>query len=163
MSHSHMPVQHLIKQVELYKSRKNQRDVRPEWISELIEQVAELFEPLSEDGRVGFDCQFHEDQWIVGLYLGSTEYVGGPRDGQIRFQNFQFDLHTLLDYFESVETFYWNAIPDPLSEDETKSRSCISISGNVMSHQIRLHIFSIPPKDASPGFREYLDGRCEPL
>ncbi|MGH7130251.1 MAG: hypothetical protein ACREIV_16900, partial [Planctomycetaceae bacterium] len=63
MSHSHMPVNHLIRQVELYRERRRERDVRPAAVTEFIEAAAELFEPLMEEGRVGFDCCAGEQRW----------------------------------------------------------------------------------------------------
>lgn len=164
MSHSHMPVQHLLKQVEIYKARKNSRDVRPEWVTAFIERVAELFEPLADDGRVGFDCQLLDDQWIIGLYLGSTEFVGGPDDGEVRYNNFQFDLHGLLDCFCEIDQFLWNAFPDLQTEAEAScARSSVMISGRVQEKPLRLRIYSIPPQDAGPGFREFNNGSRQPL
>jgi hypothetical protein len=157
-----MPVQHLLKQVEIYKSRKTQRDNRPEWVTEFIEQVAELFEPLSDDGRVGFDCQLLNDEWVIGLYLGSTELVGGPRDGQIRLNNFQFDLHSLIGSFCNIDSLIWDAIPAPAEEANSDQRSSITVTGRVGENNLQLQIFSTPPSNASPGFRELADGTRQP-
>ena len=161
MSHSHMPVKHLLRQVEIYRSKREQRDVRPEWVTRLIERVADLFEPLADEARVGYDCQLAEDRWIVEMFLGATELVGGPRDGQSRYTNFQFDFHHLLDLFATVDRFRWNALPEKL-DDEGTPRSSVMIEGSVDGNSVRLHIYSFPPDDAGPGFRELADGTVQP-
>ena len=161
MSHSHMPVRHLLRQVEIYRSNREQRDVRPEWVTELIERVADLFEPLADEARVGYDCQLTEDRWVIEMFLGATELIGGPRDGQSRFTNFQFDLHNLLDLFATVDRFRWNSFPEKL-DDEGTPRSSVMIEGNVDGNMVRLHIYSFPPEDAGPGFRELADGTVKP-
>ena len=161
MSHSHMPVRHLLKQVEIYRSKREQRDVRPDWVTDLIERVADLFEPLADEGRVGYDCQLTDDRWVVEMFLGATEIVGGPRDGQSRYTNFQFDLHNLLDLFEEIDRFRWNSFPER-SDDEGRPRSSVMIDGRVGIHAVRLHVYSFPPDDAGPGFREFADGSVRP-
>ena len=162
MSHSHIPVQHLLKQVELYKAKRNNRDVRPGWVTEFVEQVAELFEPLEDDGRVGFDCQLCEQRWQVSLFLGATEQVGGQDDGRLEYANFQFDLKRLLDCFEEIDRFRWTAYPAGLDGEDETSPSSITLDGRVAGESLRLQIHSHPPQDAGPGFRRSKGGRSEP-
>ena len=162
MSHSHLPVQHLLKQVQIYKSQRNQRGARPDWLTAFIEDVAELFEPVDEEGRVGFDCQLVEDGWTVGLYLGGTEIVGGPRDGGSQHAGFQFELLTLLDRFSDIERFRWSVFPDCGEEPDATALSFVTIEGRVQENWLRLRIYSVPHADAGPGFRQFPDGRREP-
>jgi len=162
LSHSHIPVKHLLKQVELYRSKRNNRDVRPEWVTELIDRVAEIFEPLDDVGRVGFDCQLAEDRWCVGLFLGATEIVGGPLDGRARHANFQFDLRRLIGLFSKLEGFTWQALPDGGEDDRRPAYSVINVDGLVSGNPIRLQLFSIAPETAGPGLRQYPDGSCNP-
>lgn len=164
MTHSHMPVRHLLRQVEIYRARREQgeqNDVRPEWITEFIETVADLFEPLADDGRAGFDCRLVDELWVVEMFLGGTELVGGARDGQTRYTNFQFDLHALTKCFDTIERFRWNAIPETVDETGGLPRSSVMIEGGVGEESLRLHVYSLPPEDAGPGFREHTDGRVE--
>lgn len=165
MSHSHMPVNHLLRQVAIYRSKRQQgtqNDVRPEWMTVFVESVADLFEPLADEGRVGFDCQFVDDRWVLEMYLGGTELVGGSNDGEMRYSMFQLDLHGLFERFEIIDRFRWNSIPDSLDDEEGTPRSSVMIEGRVGENTVRLHIYSIPPEDAGPGFREFPDGRVEP-
>jgi hypothetical protein len=157
-----MPLQHLLKQMETYNARRSQRDVRPAWVTEFINSVAELFEPLDDVGRVGFDCQITEDRWDVGMYLGSTEIVGGKHDGRDRHTAFEFDLLTLQHLFEQVYAFDWTAFPSDLDGHKSPARCVVTVDGLVGANPLRLRILSVPPDDAGPGFREYPGGRCEP-
>lgn len=163
MSHSHLPVRHLLKQIEIYKSKRAQRGIRPEWLTTFIEDVAELFEPVADDGRVGFDCQLAEEGWTVALYLGGTEMVGGPEDGQSQYTGFQFDLLQLIDRFSEIERFRWSAFPEGSDLHEGASLSLVTIEGVVGDQWLRLRIHSVPPTDAGPGFRQFPDGRRESI
>ena len=160
MSHSHMPVKHLLKQVEIYKNKRRTRDRRPTWVTDFINEVAELFEPLRDVGRVGFDCQLAQDRWILAMYLGSTELVGGKHDGQARHTNFQFDLSALTEIFDSISQFCWDAFPDGADDDSSNVHSLITVEGTIGTHPVILRLYSVPPTDAGPGFRQYPDGRC---
>ena len=156
-----MPVRHLLKQIETHRSRREGRRSRPAWINELVSDVADLFEPLTDDGRVGFECRLTEECWVVGVYLGSTEVVGGPDDGTSRYTDFQFDLLPLLELFGEVERFRWSAVA--AGDDPGAGRlSTLTVEGRVADARVRLQVYSVPPPDAAPGFREFSDGRREP-
>ena len=158
-----MPIQHLIHQVETRK--RVPRDVRPEWMSGWIEEVSELFEPLTGVARVGFDCRFLEDGWNISLFLGNSEVVGGPDDGKCRPTNFQLDLMQLQRMFDEVDSLRWNAIPAELEaeqEEEGAHRSFVMISGLIEKTPVDLHLFELPPETAGPGVRVFPDGSCEP-
>ncbi len=161
MTHSHIPVQHLIKQVELNRSKRNNRDVRPQWVTCFIEQVAELFEPAADVARVGFDCRLDEDGWNVGLYLGRTELIGGKADGESRHTNFEFDLRALCDRFERIDRFTWTSLPDAVPET-ANAPGFITVNGLVANNPIRVRLYAIAPPDAGPGFRQFPSGKCDP-
>lgn len=163
MSHSHIPVKHLLKQVEIYRSRRDKRDARPPWVTEFINNVADLFEPMIEDGRVGFDSQPAEDRWIVGMYLGSREIVGGADDGQMQHTDFQFDLLKLKDLFSRVDLFGWSAFPDRRESDDLPASSFVTVEGQVDGHSLRLQLYSVPPSEAGPALRQFSDGTCTPV
>lgn len=168
MSHSHLTIQHLLKQVELYSSRRGTKRVpRPEWVDELIDQVAELFEPLTDVGRVGFDFQPNDERDEIGFYLGCTEIVGGRDDGERRHVNFQFDVLRLQSLFTSVERFIWNVLPEgeAAAEDITTSPrfSFLTLDGKFHDHAVRLLVYGIAPDQAGPGLRQFADGTVEPV
>lgn len=160
MSHSHIPVKHLLKQVELYREKRHNRDVRPDWVTTLVDRVAELFEPLADVGRVGFDCQLADDHWCVGLFLGTTEVVGGPEDGRAQPANFEFNLRRLIGLFTKIEGLLWQAFPDG-AEGRTSPHSVVTLEGVFEQNPVRVQLFSVPPDAAGPGLRQYTDGRCD--
>jgi len=158
-----MPVKHLLQQVEIYRSTRAHRDSRPQWVSEFVDATADLFEPLIKTGRVGFDCQPADDCWIVGLYLGSTEIVGGCDDGQSQHTDFQFDLLRLLELFGDVVRFQWSVFPDHPDSDGLPASSFVTVEGCVDGNPILLQLYSVPPAEAGPGFLQYLDGHRDPV
>ena len=158
-----MPIKHLMKQIEIYSSKRSNRDVRPEWVTALIDDVAELFEPLAGLGRVGFDCQLADDGWVVGLYLGATETVGGKDDGNVKYSNYEIDLQQLTSRFSRIDEFCFGAFPTPTENKHRQARSFVTIAGTIGEEALRLQIFSVPPDTAGAGLRQLPDGRCEPV
>lgn len=161
MPHSHMPVKHLLSQLENFEPRRGNRDVRPAWVTGLIDAVADLFEPVDSDvGRVGFDCQFAEERWIVEMYLGAMEVVGGPDDGNLRHVDFRFELQSLQALFDEVEQMHFTALPgDPAGD----TRASLLVEGRVGDDRVRLHVYAVPPAAAGPAFRILPDGTCLPV
>lgn len=163
LSHSHMPVKHLLKQLEIYRSTRRNRDIRPPWLTELIDRVSELFDPSDDVARVGFECRLTEDAWELSLFLGSTEIVGGPADGQTRLANFRLDLRSLLENFTDVEHIEWNAQPHQYGGEEPSNPSSLQITGHIAEERLKLVIFAVPPNGIGPGIREHINGECEPV
>lgn len=162
MSHSHLPVKHLLKQLEIYRSTRKNRDIRPQWLTDLIGRVSGLFDPVDEVARVGFECRLTEEAWELLLFLGSTEIVGGPADGHTRFANFRFDLLTLIDNFSEVDSIEWNALPQSAAGEAEADRSFIQIMGRIDEEPLKLLIFATPPAAVGPGIRTHHNGDCEP-
>jgi len=129
----------------------------------MIEEVAELFEPLAGVGRVGFDCQLAEDRWEVGLYLGACELVGGKNDGELRPLSFQFDMHELYRKFNLVERWDWVACPEATGEAKEEQTSTVTIEGYWEDHPVRLKLYELPPAQIGPGLREFPNGRREQI
>ena len=171
LSHSHIPLRHLLKQIETYSPNRKKRDVRPPWLVRFIEAAAQLFEPFDSVGRVGFDCSLLDDEWVVGIYLGGTEIVGGRLDGKTLFANFCFDLAELIRRFDEIQELRWTALPEPLELAEPdgkpgepgRERSYVTITGTVEGHSVRLSIFSIPPDAVQPALRRLPDGTYVPV
>lgn len=159
MIHSHLPVQHLLKKLETIKAGPK-RKVRPAAISDLAGRVGELFVPLTDIARVGYECRFADDRWEVSFFLGRTEIVGGKEDGDNRLVSFQFDLQQLVQLFPAIEKLEWNTVHPPLAENPLGG-SFISLEAAWENLPIRLQILSAPPHQAGPGLRQYVDGRTE--
>ncbi len=169
MSQHHLPIEHFLQRLETAENDRSElagerakKESRPEWLTHFIDSVADLFDPLIGVARVGFDCNYTDDAWVVGLYLGSYEMVGGRRDGETRHINFEFDIQQLMQHFSKVIELIWSAFPSPKDCRSAWARSYITIAGIVGDQQVRLQIFSVPPNYAEIGMRRYPDGRFEP-
>lgn len=163
MSHSHLALQHLIQKLDSPGYRRS-RSTGPQWLAEFVDQVAELFEPFVDVGRVGFECSPGEDRWEIAMYLGCTELVGGRADGEVRSVAFQFNVAGLNSIFDAIESLHWNAFPAGASVDEgpQEDRTFVGVVGRYRDSRLRLRVFSRPPRDAGPGMRQFPDGSWEP-
>jgi len=157
LSRSHLLVHHLLKQLELHKRDRKDRDRRPEWLSTFVHQTAALFEPLSGVAKVGYQCELTPIGWEARLYLGSTEIVGGRDDGQSRLISFEFDFARLTEGFTRVDEFRWNVC----STTDGCTGSFVTLRGHVDDNPISLKLYSRPPRDAGPAFRQRSDGTLE--
>ncbi len=164
MSHSHLAFQHLIHKIDTARPRAK-RPAGPVWLPEFVDQIAELFEPFVDVGRVGYECVPGAERWDIAMYLGSTEVVGGKVDGELRAVAFQFDLARLDTVFDRVEECRWSAFPAGTVEGKTEpfaaERSYVTIAGRYRDNAVRLRVFGTPPADTAPGLRQYADGRWE--
>ncbi len=157
MAHSHLLVHHLLKQLENHKRDRKERDRRPEWLSAFVHQTAALFEPLSGVARVGYQCELTPDGWEARLYLGSMEIVGGRDDGQSRMISFEFDFGRLTEGFTRVDEFRWNVC----STNDGCAGSFVTLRGMVDANTVCLKLYSRPPRDVGPAFRQRADGTIE--
>lgn len=148
-----MSIEELLEQMEQYRLRREQRDYRPEWLKQFIARAAALFEPLTQVGRVGYDCRIDDRGWIVCMYLGSTEIIGGARDGQIEHASFRIDLQQLRELFLSVNRLEWYSVAAPESPRAGQPvRSLISVHGTVPPEQtLKLELMAVPPDFVGPG------------
>ena len=162
MAHSHLPVQHLIRQVESRRSLKKRSDARPEWVMRFIDRMADLFDPFEDVGRVGFLCRPDDGVWTVTMYLGRTEIVGGRDDGTARPMSFHLDVQGALGCFSEVLSVRWTACPDAPPSADPDGCSALQVEGRIDGAALRLVVTSVPPETAGPGLRKYPDGRFRP-
>ncbi|MBL8850797.1 MAG: hypothetical protein JNG89_14040 [Planctomycetaceae bacterium] len=159
MSHSHLAIRHLIRQVDNYAARKQQGRKTPEWLAGFVQRAADLFEPFSGMARPGFECFRSDDRWEISIFLGKTERVGGPADGHQSPVNFSFDVHALCGLFEPLNTLRWNAFPDCGLEDEQAiDLSFLLAEGIVQGESVSLQVHAGPPESAGPALKRYDDG-----
>ncbi len=151
-----MSIEELLQQMEDYRTRREQRDHRPEWLRTFIRNAADVFEPLEHMGRVGFDCQFSDRNWIVTMYMGTTEIIGGPRDGQIEHVGFRLDLSRLTKLFATIHRLEWYSLSNELDDRFNEAtRSLISVVGTVESENVvQLELLGTPPKYVGPGLKK---------
>lgn len=152
-----MSIDELLQQMQDYQTRREQKDHRPQWLRDFIRTAAETFEPLEFSGRVGFDCQLGEQTWIVTMYLGTTEIIGGPKDGQIDHVSFRVDMTRLTGLFNRIQRLEWYSVSnqnDDRFNDST--RSLISIVGTLSDEQtIQLELLATPPKYVGAGLKKH--------
>lgn len=154
-----MSPEELLQQLQEYESRRKPKDRRPKWLQQLIQQLADLFEPLRDVARVGYDCRMDEQGWLIRMYLGTTEIIGGPKDGQIEHASFRLDVQQLLGLFHQVDRLEWysvtNAEPD---EFDGHLRSLLSVVATAENDQrIQLELLASPPRYAPPGLQHNVD------
>ena len=159
MSHSHMPINHLLSSLEDREPRNG--DSRPTWLVELIDRAAGLFEPLMSVSRVGFDCWPTEEHWVVYLFLGDTEIIGGRDDGRLDPPDFHLDLLGLIELFDDIQSSRWTVFPvagDEVGDD----RSFVSLTARYQGNPVCLRLLSIAPDSAGPGLKLFPNGDHEP-
>jgi hypothetical protein len=155
-----MPINHLLSSLENREPRSG--EIRPQWLVELIDRTAELFEPHAGVSRVGYDCWPTEEDWTVCLFLGDTEIIGGCEDGRIDPLGFCFDLRRLLELFEDVERIRWSVFPGAVA-DKFGDRAYISVLGSVSGHPVCVRLLSVAPDSAGPALRLFPNGDCRPV
>lgn len=158
-----MSIEELLQQMEEYHNRREQRDHRPAWLKRFVNTAAAVFEPLTDIGRVGFDCNADEQGWLVCMYLGTTEIIGGPRDGQIDHAGFKIDVLQVHSLFCSVERFEWFSVANEKDDRFSQNvRSVMVVHGTLEDGQsVRLELLHVPPKYVSAGISQkynYGDG-----
>ncbi|RMG39315.1 MAG: hypothetical protein D6725_05385 [Planctomycetota bacterium] len=165
MTHSHVPVAHLLRQLELYPVKQSSaNDLRPAWLVGFIDDVAQLFAPVTETARVGYVSRPDgEGGWCVTLFLGATQTVGGPRDGELRYCDFAIDLLGVQERFQRVYSCVWNAMPQAYEERQSSTAADVVIVGDVHDQRLELRLLLSPPPEARPGMRRnHVDGSLEP-
>lgn len=146
MAHSHLLVQHLLKQLEQYKARRAQRDPRPAWLTDFVQRAAAHFSPYAGVGRVGCECEATEQGWEARFYLGTTEIVGGPHDGATQALSFELHLSGLLSCFTTVHDLRWNVA----AGSGRTGGSFITVQGLVQQYPLCVKAYSRPPQHQRP-------------
>jgi hypothetical protein len=159
LAHSHLLVQHLLKQLEQHRRDRGEHQRRPNWLNVLVHQTAAHFEPMRGVGRVGSQCEYTADGWEARLYLGTTEIVGGKDDGHFQLIGFDLDFSRLTESFTRLDELRWSV---GASSDGGNS-SFVTLRGMVDDNPVTLKIYSRPPVEAGPAFRQHSDGTVDPI
>ncbi len=163
MSHSHLGAKFLLAQIETERSRRANRDKRPDWLNNLVEEAAGSLEPLAGVARVGYECVPGDGCWNVSLYLGTVEVVGGKSDGHTKRPAFRCDLSRLLESFARIDELEWTVWPQDDAASDVMQQATITVNGMVGSNRVRLEVRSAAPETIGPGLREFADGHVEPV
>lgn len=146
MAHSHLLVQHLLKQLEQYKARRAQRDPRPAWLTDFVQRAALHFSPYAGVGCVGCECEVTEQGWEARFYLGTTESVGGQHDGGTQALSFELHLSGLLSCFTTVHDLRWNVA----AGSGRTGGSFITVQGLVQQYPLCVKAYSRAPQHLRP-------------
>lgn len=131
----------------------------PDWLTGFVQEVADLFEPFHGVARPGYECVHSEDRWEVSMFLGRTEVVGGPLDGEESPVNFRFDLAGLTRLFTPLAALRWNAFPEPhICGEDGADLSFVIAEGEVQGAAVSLQIHAGPPHDMGPALKRHADG-----
>ena len=139
------------------------RDTRPAWLSELTDCIAELFEPLRETARVGYDCRPEAGRWLLDVFVGPSEQVGGADDGRQAVPSFRFDLRSLFRCFDRVDDCQWLAAPagEAANGDQPAlpaGFSQLQVDGLVQGEPCVVTVSSLPPAEIGVGLKIFGDG-----
>lgn len=158
---SHLAIRHLIRHVAERRQNGIGQPILPKTLAQFIDDVCQLFEPLTGVARAGYECMFGGDRWEISVFLGEQEAVGGPQDGELAPVNFRFDVAGLTHMFERVHAVNWNAIPSTHGANDGLFESFLTIDGVAAGERISLQVHALAPRDIGPGMRQHLDGRLE--
>ncbi|WP_171186230.1 hypothetical protein [Alienimonas chondri] len=150
---SHLPVGDLLDLADRERPAS-----RPAWLDRFVDAAAELFDPLSGLGRVGFRSEPSEEGWNVALFLGATEIVGGPGDGLIAPARFRFDAAGLAELFDAPPTVGLEVSPQLTNHGVDGIDAALTLVGEIDGHPLTATVLSAPPTGAQPGFKRYANG-----
>ena len=157
---SHLPVADLIDLAERAEreGRTERPPARPPWLDRFVADAAELFDPLTGLGRVGYRSEPGEDGWAVALFLGATEIVGGPGDGLVAPARFRFDANGLAALFDAAPAIGLDVQPQVNAHGVDGVDAALTLAGAVDGHPLTVTVLSAPPEGAVPGFKRYAGG-----
>ena len=124
----------------------------PQWLGRFANRAARAFH--SEENLTPVGCHFHEhveaeiSQWEVTLFVSSTEVYGGALDGQSTVSRFMIELRELMEAFDVIESFYWQA--QKMADDDQLGPH-VGVEGIVGGHSVWLRITAEPPDQFQPG------------
>lgn len=162
MSHSHLAVRHLIRQLESRPRQRKSKPIQPEWLTQLLDNLSDRFEPFQGVARVGYECALHDGVWEISLFLGERESIGGSADGQQSAVNFQFNLLGIERAFDTLHAIDWNAFPGTLAwQENAADLSFLVLRGQKCGAEVCVRIQASASEEAGPGLRHHADGRVE--
>jgi hypothetical protein len=155
-------VSHFIQQIQSGETTRSRKQQMPNWLQAFVWQAADHFDPIGGTARAGYIATHEDNRWIVRLFLGETEVVGGSRDGAIVPAAFTVDLEALRDSFEAITRLEWHGLPAGSLPAQTRDEATIAVDGIVSGHVVRLLVDLRSPADMGPGLKRQADGTYLP-
>lgn len=109
-----------------------------------------MMQPVDIIAPIGCHCYHNQaiDQWEITLFASSTETVGGQYDGRRTKSRFVLNLEKILDHFETVKKFHWQAHALGPQDDLGPH---LTIEGIVEGHSVWLRVLASPPEQFEAG------------
>lgn len=144
---------HHDKNLSLHESESGEAQP-PQWLDRFANLATQAFHSADKLAPVG--CHFHRyeeerglpPQWEVTLFASSTEIYGGALDGSCAVSRFMLDLRVLMEVFDVVESFYWQA---QTMADDDELGPHVGVEGEFEGHAVWLRITSKSPSQFDSG------------
>ncbi len=126
----------------------------PKWLGRFADLATRAFHSAEQLPPLGCHFHRHEEegallaQWEVTLFASSTEVYGGPLDGSCGASRFMLDLKVLMNAFDTVESFYWQA--QPMADDDQVGPH-VGVEGTFEGHAIWLRVAAESPSQFESG------------
>ena len=130
----------------------------PNWLQAFVWNAAEHFDPLGSLARAGYVVSEEDGRWVVRLFLGETEVIGGAEDGAVIPTAFALDLDAVRREFERIDRFEWHGLPAGSAPEQLRDDATVAVDGAVHGQDLRLLISLRPPNDMGPGLKRMADG-----
>lgn len=126
----------------------------PRWLARCANLATQAFHSADRLAPVG--CHFHRHerardlppQWEITLFVSSTEVYGGALDGQLAVSRLMLDLKALIEVFDEVDSFYWQA---QTMADDDQLGPHVGVEGQFEGHAVWLRITAESPSPFEPG------------
>jgi hypothetical protein len=133
----------------------------PAWLTELANHVVSQIHELDELGPVGCHFCLHEDVWEVTLFAGSTEIVGGRRDGAVKLSRFSVDVKSIVEQFDQIDQIGWQSHGLGASRGDELGPH-VSIEGLYQGQAVWLRVLAGAPQQFAPARRLFVhEGRSD--
>lgn len=126
----------------------------PEWVKDLIREVADEIRPLGFIGQIGFRYlppnvpQNTLKHWVIGVYLVPHELSGGRQDGAAAVSGFCLNILKVIALFSELLTLEWRV---PRGYTDGLAGPEVWLEGLYRGTQrVQLHIYADPPSDEAP-------------
>jgi len=133
----------------------------PDWLTELADRVVDQLHALDTLGPIGCHFCLHEDVWEVTLFAGTTEIVGGRRDGARQGTRFSLDLKSVVELFDEVDALGWQSHSFGESHGDDLGPH-VSVEGRYQGQSVWLRILASAPAQFAPARRLFVhEGRAD--
>ncbi len=155
MMNPHLSLEHFLRQVELHGRNRRKKEL-PSWLTNLLDQLADEFDPEDPVARLGYVCEPEAAGWRVTLFLSRTEVVGGAADGLARCVGYELDVSRTIEKFDNVDKIRWRSMPG--KDCAAGDNGYLEIVGKIGGYDLILQVLERAPDDLAPAIKLLRDG-----